>query len=173
MKRIVVIGCGGSGKTHLSITLGRSLDIPVIHLDMLFWKPGWKASKRDEFLEAQRTALSGEYWIADGNYGGTMKERIALADSVLFLDLPTLTCLSGVIRRYFRFRNTVRPSMTLGNNGRLTKSFLLWILSYRRHRRPSILNLLAQIDPLKNVVVLKSRREVDDFILRNDGVTSI
>ena len=67
MKRIMIIGCGGSGKSTLARQLGDKTGLPVVHLDQLFWRPGWVHISREEFNAAHREAVMGERWIIDGN----------------------------------------------------------------------------------------------------------
>ena len=54
MKRIIVVGSQGSGKTRLSLALGKKLGLPVIHLDVLYWRPGWKPSDKEDFRARRR-----------------------------------------------------------------------------------------------------------------------
>jgi len=49
MRRILVIGIAGGGKSTLALKLGEVLGLPVIHLDAIFWKPGWESIPREEF----------------------------------------------------------------------------------------------------------------------------
>jgi adenylate kinase family enzyme len=117
-----------------------------------------------EFLEAQKAIFANNTWILDGNYGGTMKPRFNEADTIIFMDLPTLSCLRGAMSRYFEYRNRTRPDMSEGNNERLNMDFLLWILSYRRTRRPAIISMLHELEQRKEVVILSSRPAIRKFI---------
>ena len=83
MERIVIIGCGGAGKSTLARQLGEKLDIPVVHLDKLFWRPGWVQVSKEEFDKLHREALAREKWIMDGNFDRTMEERITRSDTVI------------------------------------------------------------------------------------------
>jgi adenylate kinase family enzyme len=166
MKRVLIIGCGGAGKSTLAIALGRTLGIPVHHLDRLFWRPGWIASESGEFEEAIRKILINDAWIMDGNYGGSLPMRIGSADTIIFLDLPTMTCLIGAFRRFWRYRGRSRPDMTEGNVERINPEFLNWILTYRRTRRPKILATLAQLEKTRNIIGLQSRAEIDEWLGR-------
>lgn len=164
MKRILIIGCGGSGKSTLAIALGRTLDIPVHHLDRLFWKPGWVESEKGEFEARLQEILNEDTWIMDGNYSASIPMRVNFADTIIFLDLPTLTCAMGALRRRWQYRGVNRPDMTEGNAERIDLNFLGWILSYRSRRRPRILALLESLDESKRVLVLKSRKEIAEFL---------
>jgi adenylate kinase family enzyme len=163
MKRIMIIGCGGSGKSTLATQLGPKLGLPVHHLDRLFWQPGWTELPRDQWQKTQARLCAEPKWILDGNYGGTMELRFAAADTIIFLDVPTFTCLIGVFQRFLRFRGRSRPDMREGCPERLGWDFLEWIWMYRRNRRPKILKKLAQLEEEKRVIVLTSRGEVRAF----------
>lgn len=164
MNKIAIIGCGGSGKSFLACKLGKHLSIPVHHLDRIFWKSGWVESERVQFVEAQEQILSTKDWIIDGNYGGTMETRFKHADTIIFLDMSTVECLWGVVKRYFQYRNQTRPDMTEGNKERLTFEFLSWIVSYRRKRRSKILAELQELTDHKQIIILRNRQEVDQLI---------
>src|SRR5579862_1457379 len=87
-RHVIVTGLAGSGKSTFSVALAAKLGLPVIHLDLLFWKPGWVAPSKTEWRETQREALGGAAWIADGNYHETLDLRLERADTVVFLDIP-------------------------------------------------------------------------------------
>ena len=163
MKRVLIIGCGGAGKSTLAVALSEVLDLPVCHLDTLFWKPGWIPSETGEFEDRLKIVLNEDAWIMDGNYVGSLPMRVNFADTIIFLDLPTITCLVAVIRRAWQYRGRNRPDMTEGNAERINLEFLSWILSYRRSVRPGIMALLEQLDESKSVIVLKSREEITDL----------
>ena len=82
MKRVIIIGCGGAGKSTLARKMGELTGIPVIHLDQLFWKPGWVERTREEFDPMIQRELEKEAWIMDGNFDRTMDERIKRCNAV-------------------------------------------------------------------------------------------
>ncbi len=169
MKRIMVIGCGGSGKSTLATRLGQELSLPVHHLDRLFWQPGWTELPKDEWRETQERLCAQPEWILDGNYGGTMDVRFAAADTIIFLDVSTLTCLAGAFQRFFKFRGRTRPDMTEGCPERLDWSYLKWIWTYRRDRRPEIIHKLNELMSGKKVIILASRRDISDLLDGDNG----
>src|SRR5260370_35701186 len=86
MRRIVVIGCPGSGKTTLALRLGRRLALAVVHLDVLFWRPGWTASDTPSFRDRVSQAVAGDAWIVDGGYPAqTFDLSLPRADPIVFL----------------------------------------------------------------------------------------
>lgn len=164
MRRVVVIGVGGSGKSTLSRQMGELTGLPVVHLDGLYWKPGWVEPTLASWRATVRELVSHDSWILDGNYGGTIDIRLAAADMVVFLDLPPWVTLPRVFRRWLTHRGRVRPGMAPGCNERFSWKFLLWILRFRRDRRPAILQKLKQLPPSTEVVMLGSSREVAAFL---------
>jgi adenylate kinase family enzyme len=92
----------GSGKSTFSRSLAAKTGLPVIHLDVHFWKPGWIESPDDEWREKQRGLLAGDGWIVDGNYHETLDLRLERADAVVFLDTPWSVCAERAFRRGLR-----------------------------------------------------------------------
>ena len=111
---MMVVGSSGAGKSVLAREIAARTGLPLIHLDALFWQPGWVETPRDRWREIQREALAGPDWVVDGNYGGTLEERLALADVVVLLDYSRVTCLLGAVVRWLRHRGRSRPDMAPG-----------------------------------------------------------
>ena len=169
MQRIAVIGCCGAGKSSLSLALGTKLGLPVIHLDQLAWQAGWVEVDRDELVRRQHAAFTSEgRWIADGNYGGTMMLRLAVADTIVFMDFPTSICLYRVLKRRVQYFGRTRPDMAPGCPERFLDGqfleFLRYVARFRRDARPRIVDRLAQLDGGQRVITLRSPREVDRFL---------
>ncbi len=162
MNRIAIIGCGGSGKSHLARALGVARAIPVIHLDTLYYDSGWKPLAADRFAELQHSLTAQPRWIADGNYASTLAIRLAAADTVIFLDLPAWACLWGILQRRLEHRGGQHD--TIGVYDRITWSFIRYILGYRRSMRPRVQRLLAEHARHTDLVVLRSRRAVHRYL---------
>jgi adenylate kinase family enzyme len=142
VERVLVIGSPGSGKSTLATAIARRTGLPLIHLDQHYWRPGW-IEPDDKTWAAQMQALAaGERWIMDGNYGGTLDLRLPRADTVVWLDLPTLLCLWRIGRRALRHRGEVRPDMAEGCPEQLRPDFVLHVLRFRRNSRRRIVNHL-------------------------------
>jgi len=135
MQRVLVIGPCGAGKSTAAVELGRLLDLPVHHLDRLHWREGWVESSREDLRDALAPILAGERWLIDGNYGGTMDERLERADTVVYLDYPTRLCLWRALGRVWRYRGQPRPDMAPGCPERFDPAFFLYILTFRRGPR--------------------------------------
>lgn len=151
-----MIGCGGSGKSTLARTLSRDLCLPLVHLDYEYWGAGWAEPPKDAWAERVRKLCAADAWVMDGNYSGTLDIRLERADTAIFLDLPTASCLLGIVRRFLRWRGRTRPDMPEGCPDKIDVEFVRYVLRYRRTRRPTMLARLARFDG--EVVVLTSRR---------------
>ena len=146
MRRVLVIGSPGAGKSTLSHALARRAGLPLHHLDRMFWLPGWVERDRDEGRAELANVLAQDCWIIDGNYGSTLPLRIACADTVVWLDYPTALCLGRALRRWWMYRGHSRPDMTEGCPERLDGEFLLYILNFRRAWRVRNATALAGFD---------------------------
>jgi adenylate kinase family enzyme len=166
MKRILVIGSGGAGKSTSAKKLGEILGICVIHLDALYWQPGWVEPPKPAWAVTVDALISRESWIMDGNYSGTRERRLAACDTVVFLDLPTLTYVWRVLMRLQRYRNITRPDMGAGCPEQFNWQFLLWVWNYRRRTRPKIESLLNRYEREVRVIRLHSQVEIDEFLRR-------
>jgi adenylate kinase family enzyme len=159
VKRVAVIGSGGAGKSRFARELGERTALPVIHLDRLYWKPGWVPMPEDEWRAVHAELIEPDRWIIDGNYGSTMEQRIAVADTVVFLDLPRLDCIRGALQRQWRWRRGGRPDAAEGLRERIDLKFLWWIFRYPDTRRPGVLARLAKLPTTTQVIRIRSRRE--------------
>ena len=163
MERIIIIGCGGSGKSTLARQLGQLLDLPVVHLDKLFWRPGWVPVSHEEFDVLHHEALLGEKWIMDGNFDRTMEVRIARCDTIIYLDFNRITCLLGVLKRVITTYGKVRPDMGEGCPERFGWDFLKWVWNFNKKKREKNYRLLNETKHAETIV-LKNRRMVKRFL---------
>ena len=163
MERIMIIGCGGAGKSTLARQLGAKLNLPVVHLDKLFWRPGWEQISREEFDRHHREALAQEKWIIDGNYDRTMGERAKYCDTIIYLDFSRAACMMGVAKRVLTSYGRVRPDMAEGCPERFDLEFIKWIWDFNKNNREKTYRILNEAEG-KETVVLKNRRAVRLFL---------
>ena len=160
---MLIIGSGGAGKSTVARALGARLELPVVHLDRLYWRAGWRETPLEEWLPVVDRVLHGRAWVIDGNYGGTLERRLAAADTAIFLDMPRALCLWRVVRRRLQYAGRSRPDIAEGCPERLSWEFVRWIWEYPQKRRPGVLMTLAGAEGVR-VVRLRSRREVEAFL---------
>jgi adenylate kinase family enzyme len=156
-QRIAVIGCPGAGKSTLATLIARATDLPLIHLDAEHWQPGWVEPEREAWLARAAALADGPHWVIDGMYNSTLPARLRRPTLVVYLDLPTATCLWGAMKRVRRWRGRSRPDMTEGCPEKLDAEFVAYILTFRRRIRPLVERLLAGSDV--RVIRLTSTRD--------------
>lgn len=164
MQRVLIIGSGGAGKSTLARALAARTGLPLIHLDALYWQPGWVEPDKAQWRTRIESLVAGQRWIMDGNYGGTLDARLAACDTVIFLDLLAWRCMLRVLRRRMAHRGRTRPDMGAGCPEKLDRAFLHWIWTYPRRRRPDILRRLTMLRADQQAVVLRSDRDVKSWL---------
>ena len=163
MERIVVMGCSGAGKSTLARQLGEKTGLPVVHIDRLFWKPGWVESTKPEIDAKILEVVREPKWIIDGNYSRTLQARLDRCDLVIYLDFPRCFCIWSVIMRYLKNMGQIRPDMAEGCPEKIDGEFLNWIWTYNGKHRGKFLEMLGRM-PAEKVVILKNRSEVNRFV---------
>ena len=166
MKRILVIGCPDSGKSVFSRKLNQQTNIPLVHLDNLYWKADRTTVPKEEFIASLQKILDKNEWIIDGNYGSTMELRLGKCDTVFFFDLPTEVCLDGIRRRMGKARSDIPWVETQTDD-----EFEDFVRSFNTETRPRIIELLANFSHL-DVIRFSSREEADEYIeiLKNEQI---
>ena len=163
MKKVIVIGCPGSGKSHFSRAFHNKTGIPLYHLDMMFWNADKSTVDRNVFLHRLNAVLKKDEWIIDGNYASTLELRMAECDTVFFLDYPTDVCLDGVRARMGKPRSDM-PWIENTDD----EEFIAYIKSFNESQRPQIFEMLEKYKD-KSIVVFHSREEADEFLRKEYG----
>jgi adenylate kinase family enzyme len=164
MKKIMLIGPGGSGKSTLSKELGKVLELPIYHLDALHWKPGWIPTPDDDWDDLQKELIKKEEWIIDGNYGRTIDIRLLEADTIIFFDFPRWIPIYRVIKRRIMYHGKTRPDLREGCPERISLEFLKWIWNYKRDKKPGIIQKLKRVADKKIIIVLRKQEDVTKLI---------
>lgn len=161
MKKIIVIGCPGSGKTTFALKLCNITGLPLIHLDSIWHRADKTHISREEFDARLSEMLSRDSWIIDGNYSRTIERRLAACDTVFLFDIPTADCLEGAASRIGK----QSPDMPWVDS-ELSSALKVEIEEFKDKKLPQIYHLLEKYNDGKTVVVFKSRKEADDFLTR-------
>lgn len=141
-KKILIVGCGGAGKSTLARTMADKFSLPVVHLDKLWWLPDWKTRTKIGFDILLKKELKKQCWIIDGNYRRTFSKRLKYADLCIFLDYPARLCIDGVNERVSTYIGQTRPDMTDGCIKRADPEFKQWIIDFEKNVRPQMLGIL-------------------------------
>lgn len=164
MKRIMVIGCCGAGKSTFSRKLNSITKIELIHLDQFYWKPNWGETKSEEWEKIVQHLADKPYWIMDGNYGGTMDIRIKRADTIIYLDYPTWKCLSRVTARTIKNWGRRRFDMPSDCKERFDFRFFHYVATFNLTRRENLLKKLRLVADEKKVIVFKNDIQAYHFL---------
>lgn len=160
MKKIMIIGCPGSGKSTFSINLHNLTGIPLFHLDMMYWNSDRTTVDKVLFRERLLDTIQMSEWIIDGNYGSTIELRLQACDTVIFLDYPLSVCLEGIKER----RGKARPDMPwIENEDEEDAEFIEFIKNYNFQSRPKVMELLDRYSH-KDIYIFKTRDETDEFL---------
>ena len=164
MDRVMIIGCGGSGKSTLARNLGKKTDLPVIHLDQIWWAPGnWQHITQEEFDIRLFEEIQKSRWIIDGNFNRTIEARLQRADTVIYLDFPAVVCLFSWIKRVIINWGKARPDMAEGCCERIDPEFAAWIFHFNRNYRKGYYEMLSQQEN-KTVLIFKNRNQLRKFL---------
>ena len=154
MKRVIVIGCPGAGKSTFARQVQKKTGLPLYHLDMIWHKPDKTNISREEFDESLKEILSKDRWIIDGNYGRTLEMRMQACDTVFLLDLPVEVCLAGARSRIGKKREDM-PWVEAS----LDPEFKEWILRFHENELPHVYELIQKYND-KNIVIFRSHEEI-------------
>ncbi len=160
MKKIIVIGCPGSGKSTFAKALQQKINLPLYHLDMLYWNADRTIVDKTIFYEKQFSIIQTDEWIIDGNYGSTMELRIQSCDTIFFLDYPLEICLDGINARRGKPRSDM-PWQEKSDEEDF--EFLDFVKNYHLKNRPQVIELLDRYSD-KKIYVFKNRNEANDFL---------
>ena len=159
MKKAIIIGCPGSGKTTFAEKLRKKTDLPLFHLDAIWYKADRTHITREEFDIQLAMILSLDTWIIDGNYTRTLECRIVACDTIVLFDLPTNVCLEGAISRLGKKRPDMPWIDTEFDHNLETE-----IIEFKNKNLPIIYDLLQKYKSDKTIVIFKDRNEADTFI---------
>ena len=159
MKKVIIIGCPGSGKSTFSRKLRSITGLPLFHLDMMYWNEDKTTVTKEVFTKRLKAVMDNSAWIIDGNYLSSMELRIKECDTVFFLDYPKEVCLNGVEKR----KGTKRSDIPWVENN-FDEEFITFINNFNMESRPEIIALLEKY-PQKNIIVFQKREEAEEYLL--------
>lgn len=166
MRKVIVIGCPGSGKTTFAEKLNKCTGLPLFYLDAIWHKPDRTHISREEYDERLAEIFELDEWIIDGNYSRTIEVRLQMCDTVFLFDLPTEVCIQGATSRLGKSRYDI-PWIDTELNPKLKKA----IEEFPFKTLPNIYKILDKYRANKQIFIFKSRMQADEFLngLANDN----
>lgn len=166
MEKIIVIGCPGSGKSTFSKKLNEIINIPLYHLDMMYWNKDKTIVEKTVFYENLDKVLQSDKWIIDGNYQSSMEKRMKQCDTIIFLDYSVDVCLEGIKERRGKERSDI-PWVSHEDD----LDFIEFIKNYNTNNKPIVLDLLKKYSN-KDIYVFSNRDESEKFLnlLQNNSL---
>ena len=162
MKKVIIIGCPGAGKSTFARKLRDKTGLPLYYLDQIWHRPD-KTNISKEAFDAQLSAiLATDGWIIDGNYGRTLEMRLQACDTVFLLDFPVDVCLEGIRARLGQKHEDLPWTETTPDAG-----FMKWVKSFPKEQLPKTYSLLAQYGKDRNVIIFHSREEADSYFTKD------
>ncbi len=164
MKRVLIIGICGAGKSTLSHLVAKKYHLPLIHLDKEFWQKGWIETPKDEWRDRVEKLIKRKQWVMEGNFAGTLDLRIPAADTIIYLDFNRYIAIYRVLKRLLTYYGRTREDLPSGCPERFDLSFLKYIWNFHktcRVRNEELLNLYGKN---KTIIRLSNPKEVRAFI---------
>jgi adenylate kinase family enzyme len=168
MKRVMIVGGPGSGKSTLAEKLGAKTGLPVFYMDHIHWNPGWVERTKDEKNTLTREIHAKDAWIFEGNHSSTFHERVARADTLIWLDLALWLRVIRVLRRTVIYLGRSRPDLPENCNERLgmqTIEFLQFIWRTRQSGRAKVQRILDSAPSHLAIHHLKTPIDVQRFLV--------
>ncbi|MGI5895030.1 MAG: AAA family ATPase [Candidatus Merdivicinus sp.] len=166
MKRVLIIGGNGAGKTTFARKLAEQTRLPLVHLDRLYWRDDWQSASPEEFNHLLATELSKDVWILDGNILRTLPLRLQFCDTVLYFDFPRLLCLWGAIKRILSYYGKSRPDMggfCPETFNRSERAFLTGIWRNHTAVRERMQEILSHAPDVR-IIRFRNRRQAQRFL---------
>lgn len=167
INRISIVGGSGTGKTTLSDSMGKELNIPVYHLDGMNYNKNWQARDTEERDKMILEKVNKKKWIIDGTYGTTLKQRLDNSDFVIYLDYSSWAQIKGIMGRFFKNHGKEKAEIP-GCKEQMTFSFFFWVLRWRKSKRAEIVSLIDEVDQNK-VLVFKNRKQLNRWYEKEFG----
>jgi len=159
LNRIILLGPPCSGKSFLSKKLSEKLHLSLYHLDVIFWKPNWVATPRDEFLDKINNIIKEDKWIIDGTYVSTLYERLVRCDTVVVLDFDPNECVKNESLR----RGKKRDDLPSYLKEEYDPEFIEYIKNYPNEQM-KVVKAYLSLFPNKKIIYLHNRKEMSDFV---------
>jgi adenylate kinase family enzyme len=164
MKRVVVLGSPGAGKSTFARKLHQRSGLPIVHLDFYYHQSKYDyINNLEAWIARVKKLMEPEEWIIDGNYQSTVPLRCEAADTIILFDLPRRVCMYRVLRRRLQLRNKQRVDMPSEWKEKADWGFLKFVWNFNRLQIPRIVEVIDQ-NRHKNVAIFKSSADAKRYL---------
>ena len=167
VSKISIIGGSGTGKTTLSESLNKDLNIPVYHIDGIHHLENWKIRDKEETDRIIHNIIKKDKWIIDGTYTKTLEDRVKVSDLIIYLDYSTLAQVKGALGRFIKNHGKEKPEIP-GCKEQMNFKFFMLVVKWRKNKRQFIIDTLENIDKNK-VIIFKNRRKLNKWYKKEIG----
>jgi adenylate kinase family enzyme len=164
MQRVLVVGCSGAGKSTFGRRLAVVLDLPLVHLDQQFWRPGWQKPDPQAWRDRVAALAADSAWVMDGNYANTFDLRMPRADTLIWLDHPRSICLRRVLMRTLSQYGSVRADLPENCPEQFELAFLRYVWTFHKQQRPRIESGIKTFGSHLRVIALRNDRDTSSFL---------
>lgn len=163
MKKVLIIGSNGAGKSTFSYRLAKKASLPLFHIDQIYWHGSWQVTPREEFEAALLSIAQAEKWIMEGNNIRSLGQRLQYADTVFWFEFPPPLCIWNILKREWKYRGKARPDMPETCISQLNLPFLKYAWNFNRANKPRIQALLKDFPNVK-VIHFTNYQQLDTFL---------
>ena len=160
--KILIVGVSASGKSTLARTLANKLDVPLMHIDALMWKPGWEYIGDEKTLQLLKERAATDKWIIEGYIEKEARPFVfERADSIIYLDYPGTISAWRYLKRWWKHRIHPRPELP-GSPEKFDLNFLK--LVWTKGEAISLNKYLVAVKDQRKITKLKSRKATKAFL---------
>jgi adenylate kinase family enzyme len=170
MKRAVIIGNSGGGKSTLARKLGAAWRRPHVEIDGLLWQPGWKLTPVEIYNAEHARLIGEESWIIDGlGRLDSIPDRLARATDIVLVDMPLWVHFWLAAERQIQWSTGQIENPPAGLAAMPSTEALFWtIWEVDQKWMPKIRQLVATEEQRgKQVFRLRSVADLDGFEIRS------
>jgi adenylate kinase family enzyme len=164
MKRVMIVGQPGGGKSWLARQMGARTGLPVFHMDQIHWMPGWVMRPFEDRLRMATEVENSDEWVFEGGFSQSYAHRMSRADMLIVLDPPFMLRVWRVFKRTLRDYGRSRPDLPEDCPEQFSAEFWKWIWDTRHTARAKNLKLVEQAGPGTTCHVLRTRQDVAQFL---------
>lgn len=163
--KVAILGYSGCGKSTLAKYISNYYKIPLLYLDTVMFEENWKARDKNQAIEMVFQFMKNESWVIDGNYTNFLQsKRLEEADYIIYMKFSRLNCLFRVLKRYFKYKNTSRESVSKGCIEKLDLEFIWWVIYSGRTKEKvkHYNNILFKYK--EKTIIIKNQKELNKFM---------